>query len=89
MWDMNEITRVRHVRGHVCHIEFDDGSSGEIDLTAYLDKGPIFAALADIELFKQVRIEGGTICWPNGADIAPERLYEMVHPATTSLEPTR
>ncbi len=89
MWDMNDITRVRHVRGYVCYIEFDDGSSGEIDLTAYLDKGPIFAALADIDLFKQVGIEGGTLSWPNGADIAPERIYEMLHSANPSLEPMR
>ena len=68
MWDMNDITCVRHVRGYVCYIEFDDGSSGEIDLAAYLNKGPIFAALADIDVFKQVRIEGGTLSWPNGDD---------------------
>lgn len=89
MWDMYDITRVRHVRGYVCFVEFDDGSSGEIDLTPYLDKGPVFATLADINLFKQVGIEGGTISWPNGADIAPERIYEMIHSARTSLEPMR
>lgn len=85
MWNMNDVTCVRHVRGYVCYIEFDDGSAGEVDLAVYLDKGPIFAALADIVLFKQVRIEGGTLCWPNGADIAPERLYEMLHAADRSV----
>ena len=89
MWDMNDITRVRHVRGYVCYIEFDDGSSGEVDLTAYLDKGPILAALADIDFFKRVGIEGGTLSWPNGADTAPERIYEMLHSENASLEPMR
>jgi len=86
---MNDIIRVRHVRDYVCYVEFDDGLSGEVDLAAYLDKGPVFAALADIELFKQVRIEGGTISLPTGADIAPERVYEMIHSASASLQPMR
>ncbi|MCC7293075.1 MAG: DUF2442 domain-containing protein [Phycisphaerales bacterium] len=75
---MNEIVRVRHVRDYVCYVEFDDGLSGEIDLIAYLNKGPVFAALADIEAFKQVGIDGGTLSWPSGADIAPERVYELL-----------
>ena len=89
MWDMNDIVRVRHVRDYVCYVEFDDGSSGEIDLSCYLARGPVFSVLADVGLFMQVRIEGGTLSWPNGADIAPERIYEMIHTANKALEPTR
>ena len=84
---MNDIVRVQHVRDYVCHVEFDDGLSGEIDLAAYLERGPVFAALADIGLFKQVGIEGGTISWPNGADIAPERIYELILSAKATLQP--
>ncbi len=87
MWDMNDIIFVRHVRGYVCYVEFDDGLSGEIDISAYLDKGPVFAALADLDLFKQVGIEGGTVSWPNGADIAPERVYELVRASNPSFQP--
>lgn len=75
---MNEIRAVRHLRGHLLYVEFDNGMAGEIDLSAYPRKGPIFAPLADIDYFRMVRIDGGTLAWPNGADIAPERLYELV-----------
>jgi hypothetical protein len=78
MWDMNDIVQVVYVRDHVLRVEFDDGTGGEVDLAAYPERGPIFAPLSDVDFFKMVRIEGGTLSWPNGADIAPERIYERV-----------
>ena len=34
--------------------------------------------MADEEFFRQLHVEAGTIAWPNGADIAPERLHELL-----------
>jgi hypothetical protein len=31
--------------------------------------------------FSRVTVEGGVITWPNGADVAPEALYEKLLPA--------
>jgi hypothetical protein len=86
MWNMNDVTEVKHVNGFTLYVEMDDGLAGQIDLSAYPAKGPIFEALADIEFFKRVSIEGGTLAWPNGADISPESVYELLENVNKSIE---
>ena len=54
---------------------FNDGVEGTIDFSEWL-KGPVFQPLHDREYFSRFFLEGGTVAWPNGADIAPETLYE-------------
>ena len=76
MWNLNEVVAIRYRSGHAYHITFDDGTTGDVDFEVFLGLGPVFAPLKDLEFFKQARIEGGTIAWPNGVDVAPESLYE-------------
>ena len=78
MWNLNDIRKIKYLRPYVYFIEFDDGVKGEVDLSFLLVKGPIFKPLNNIKLFRSARIEGGTISWPNGADLAPETVYDAI-----------
>jgi hypothetical protein len=88
MWQLSEVTAIRYREGHVYHIVFDDGLEGDIDLAEYVGSGPVFEPLRDPTFFQQARIEGGTISWANGADIAPETLYEKIEEGNKALQPT-
>ena len=75
-----DVIEARYVRDFTVWVKFEDGTEGEIDLSGEL-YGPVFEPLKDVAFFGQVRVdpELGTIVWPNGADLAPEFLYEKVH----------
>jgi hypothetical protein len=62
-------------------VQFSDGVAGEIALKDRLF-GPVFEPLKDIKFFEKVSIdEFGVICWPNGADLAPDAVYERLKTA--------
>jgi hypothetical protein len=72
------VVAAKHVKDYVVWVKFEDGTEGEIDLMPEL-WGPVFEPLKNVEYFREVIVaEYGTIAWPNGADIAPEFLYERV-----------
>ena len=54
---------------------FNDGVQGTVDFTDWLT-GPVFEPLKDRAYFARFFVEGGTVTWPNGADVAPETLHE-------------
>lgn len=65
------------VKDYVLMVVFEDGAERTIDLEPILT-GPIFGALRDRSLFKQLRLDRdfGALEWPNGADIDPAVLYD-------------
>jgi Protein of unknown function (DUF2442) len=69
------VTNARYVRDYLIEIEFNDGKKNVVDFEPWLT-GPIFKPLKSKPYFKKFFIDGPTIAWPNGADIAPETLYE-------------
>ena len=73
------------VLGHYrLRLTFSDGLVGDVDLSHLSELEGVFTALRDPQYFAQVRVDAeiGTIAWPNGADLAPEVLYERAaaHP---------
>ncbi len=84
MWELNDIISIEYKRDYIYEIVFDDGLSGSVDFSKWLDKGPVFKRLKDIKLFKKAYLEGGTIVWPNGADIAPETVYDEIKSTAAS-----
>jgi len=72
------VTRVTHLKAYELEVEFSDGVVKKVDLSREL-YGEVFEPLKDPEFFKQVAVskETNTIEWPNGADFAPEFLYEI------------
>jgi hypothetical protein len=79
------VTSVAVLDGYRLRLTFDDGTEGVVDLDERL-WGPMFEPLRDPEVFARVRVDAGsgTIVWPNGADIAPETLYDEVRRSTTA-----
>jgi tRNA U34 5-methylaminomethyl-2-thiouridine-forming methyltransferase MnmC len=74
-------TDINVLEGYRLWVRFADGVSGEIELADRLF-GPVFEPLRDPELFKLARIdEFGAICWPNGADLAPDAVYAKLRAA--------
>lgn len=72
-----QITRVEYLDNYRLLLEFKDGSCKVVDLGDSI-RGEIFEPLRSLEYFRQVRLnpELDTIYWENGADFAPEFLYE-------------
>jgi hypothetical protein len=77
------VTKAKYVSGYLIEIKFNDGTKKVIDFEPWLT-GPIFRPLKSKDYFKKFFIDGPTIAWPNGADIAPETLYEAVAAKTYS-----
>ena len=85
MWNLNSVVKIEYKNDYSFLIVFDDGLQGLVDFTEYLNIGPVFNPLKELSLFKSARIEGGTIAWPNGADIAPETLYDKIEQLAITL----
>ncbi len=79
--EMIRVTEVEVLGGFVLRLRFNDGTERVIDLEDRL-YGEVFEPLKkNPELFRAVKIEGPTICWPNGADLDPDVLHGSQQPA--------
>jgi Protein of unknown function (DUF2442) len=80
-----KVIDARHAGGYRVWLRFADGLTGEVDLEREL-WGPVFEPLKDITEFAKLYAdpECKTVVWPNGADLAPEFLYDELKAVTAS-----
>ena len=76
------VVSVAPVAGMTLRVEFSDGTAGEVRLQALLESarvnGTVFEALRTPGVFRQARVELGAVSWPNGADLAPDAMYDEI-----------
>ncbi len=74
-----DITAVSVVRHGVLRVTFADGLTGEVDVLDRM-RGPVFEQARTRSGFEAVNVdsESGTVAWPDGADLAPDTLYQRV-----------
>ena len=73
---MLRVIDVDYISNYKLLVTFSDGNRKIVNLEPYL-KGEVFGELLDKEKFVQYGLTRVTIEWANGADLAPEFLYEI------------
>ena len=69
---------VSYIKDYLLHVVFKDGQERLIDLYPFLSTStfPFVSKYLDLDLFKQVRVDYGTIAWgDNEMDINPLSIY--------------
>ena len=71
-----EIIKAEYIDNYRIKLWFNDGKVKIVDLADSLN-GLVFEPLRELEFFRKFTIKFNTIEWENGADFAPEYLYEI------------
>jgi hypothetical protein len=78
-WRVTSVTALPDPR---LRVAFVDGTSGEVHMESFLSDakvdGTIFEPLRDPQLFAQAQVVLGAVQWPNGADLAPDAMYDVI-----------
>lgn len=76
------VVSVTVARDRQLRVTFVDGTMGDVDLQNFLDaphiRGTVFEPLRDPAVFAQVRVVMGAVQWANGADLAPDAMYDAI-----------
>jgi Protein of unknown function (DUF2442) len=68
--------------GFRLRVTFVDGTSGEVELEGRLRSekvlGTVFEPLRQTKFFARATVTLGAVGWPNGADLAPDAMYDAI-----------
>ena len=62
-------------------VRFRDGLAGEVDLSEFLASPAVVGTPFDEVFFWQAQAAEGVVRWPNGADLAPDAMYDAIRAA--------
>ena len=71
-----KVKAAKYINNYKIHLIFNNGESKTVDLWNQLN-GKVFEPLRNLDYFQSFKIRFNTIEWENGADFAPEFLYEI------------
>lgn len=77
MGDIIVVTKAEYIYDYLLELTFNDGVKAVVDFSKWIERYPFFEPLKNIDYFKNFSLDGWTVVWPNGADIAPETLHEL------------
>ena len=76
------VTSVTALPGARLRVTFVDGTAGQVHMESFLStqnvEGTIFEPLRDPAIFVQASVVMGAVQWPNGADLAPDAMYDVI-----------
>lgn len=78
-WRVKSVTVLPDAR---LRVAFVDGTAGEVHMKSFLSSptvdGTIFEPLRDPAIFAQAKVVMGAVQWPDGADLAPDAMYDAI-----------
>jgi hypothetical protein len=74
------VTHVRVLSEYRFVVTFDDGTTGEVDMSRliFAENAGVFEALRDEVVFARVGVKDGVVSWPGDLDLAPDAMYDAI-----------
>jgi len=82
----------KYIKDYQIEVYFTDGHNRKIDLFPFLSasKLPIINKYLNVDLFKQFRVEMGTLCWgDNEFDLNPLNIYNGKYKAQMGIQKSK
>jgi len=76
MEELHDIVKASPLEDYKVAVEFDNGERGVFDCSRYLNR-PYWKPLNDKAFFRQVRVDYGTLVWPDEIDVGQEDVWEF------------
>lgn len=82
---MIKVIEARYQGNFQIAVIFSDGKEGAYDGRILLQRtGSLLEPLRDENYFHRFFIDAGALCWPNGLELSPLRLYETCRALETA-----